>query len=98
MKRPVLISPEAEADIEEAYRWYEEKLGGLGADFLICLEDGMELIRTNPEMYPVVYRNIRRLLIRRFPYAIFYIVSENLITILAVFHGHRDPKEWRLRH
>jgi len=98
MKRPILIRPEAEADIEEGYRCYEEKLGGLGADFLECLENGMELIRNSPEMYPVVYRNIRRLLIRRFPYGIFYIASESLITILAVFHGRRDPKEWRSRH
>ncbi len=67
MKRPIQIRAEAEADIEEAYRWYEEKLGGLGADFLECLESGMELIRNSPEMYPVVYRNVRRLLIRRFP-------------------------------
>ena len=70
MKRPILITPEAEADIEEAYRWYEERLGGLGADFLGCLENGIESIRSNPETHPVVYRNVRRLLIRRFPYGI----------------------------
>ncbi len=68
MKRSILIRPEAEADIEEAYRWYEKKLDTLGADFLACLENGMESIRSNPEMYPVVYRNVRRLLIRRFSY------------------------------
>ena len=98
MKCPILIVPEAEADIEEAYRWYEKRLGGLGADFLECLEQGIESIRTNPGMYPVVHRKVRRLLIRRFPYGMFYIASESLITILAVFHGHRDPKEWKSRH
>lgn len=98
MKRPILIRPEAEADIEEAFRWYEEKLSGLGADFLEFLENGVERIADSPEIYPVVYRNVRRLLIRRFPYGIFYFASESLVTILAVFHGHRDPKGWKSRH
>ena len=98
MKRSILITPEAETDIEEAFRWYEEALRGLGAGFLECLEKGVESIRDNPEMFPIVYRNVRRLLVRRFPYGIFYIVSENLITILAVFHARRDPEEWKSRH
>jgi toxin ParE1/3/4 len=97
MKRRLLIRPEAEVEIEDAYRWYEEKCNGLGAEFLLCLEEGIERIRNNPEMYPVVYRNIRRLLIYRFPYAIFYNIQQNLIIVLAVFHGHRDPKEWKSR-
>ena len=80
MKRPILIRPEAEADIEEAFRWYEEKLSGLGADLLEFLENGMERTADSPEMYPVVYLNVRRPLISRFPYGIFYIASESLIT------------------
>jgi toxin ParE1/3/4 len=98
MMRQTLITPEAEADIEEAYRWYEERLEGLGVDFLDCLDNGIESIKNNPEMYPVVHGSLRRLLIRRFPYGIFYTISESLIMILAVFHGRRDPKEWESRH
>jgi len=45
----------------------------------------------------VVHRHIRRLLIRRFPYGIFYTTSKDLIIVLAVFHGHRDPKQWKSR-
>ena len=50
MKRQILIRPEAEAEIEEAYRWYEEKREGLGSDFILCVEEGIEKIRGNPEM------------------------------------------------
>jgi plasmid stabilization system protein ParE len=95
--RSLLIRPEAEADIEEAYRWYERQLGGLGSDFLLCVEEGLEKIQKNPEMWPVVHRNVRRLLIRRFPYGIFYTVGPVFTTVLAVFHGHRDPGVWRSR-
>jgi len=95
--RSLLIRPEAEADIEEAYHWYECQRSGLGSDFLLCVEEGLEKIQKDPEMYPVVHRNVRRLLIRRFPYGIFYITGPGLTTVLAVFHGHRDPKVWKSR-
>jgi toxin ParE1/3/4 len=97
MRRRVLIRPEAEAEIEEAYHWYEEQRGGLGADFLLCMEEGFEKIQNNADMYPVVHRNVRRLLIRRFPYGIFYIIQQDIVAVLAVFHGHRDPKQWKSR-
>ena len=98
MKRRALIRPEAEEEIEQAYRWYEEQREGLGADFLLCVEEGIEKIQRDPQAYPLVHRNIRRILIRRFPYGIFYRTLHDLIIILAVFHGHRDPKQWKSRN
>jgi toxin ParE1/3/4 len=46
----LLIRPEAEADIEEAYRWNERQRSGLGSDFLLCVEEGLDKIQKNPEM------------------------------------------------
>ncbi len=97
MKR-LLVRPEAEADIEETYHWYENRRNGLGSNFLLCIEEGLEKIRKNPEMYPVLHRDVRRLLIRRFPYGIFYTAKHDVTTILAVFHGRRDPKELKSRN
>lgn len=97
MKRQISIRPEAEIEIEEAYHWYEEQRDGLRSDFLLCVEEGLEKIRKTPDIYPIVHRNVRRLLIRRFPYGIFYTIRQDVITILAVFHGHRDPKHWKSR-
>jgi plasmid stabilization system protein ParE len=84
--RSLLIRPDAEVDIEEAYRWYERQRSGLGSDFLLCLEEGFAKTQKNPEMFPVVHRNVRRLLIRRFPYGIFYISGPSLTKVLAVLH------------
>ncbi len=98
MSYEVLIRPEAEAEIGEAYRWYEQQQDGLGSDFIVSLEEGMAKIIEGPERYPVVHRNVRRLLIRRFPYGIFYTIDQNLVVILAVFHGHRDPTAWKMRN
>jgi len=95
--RAILLFPEAEADVEGAYHWYERMRDGLGADFLLCVEEALEKISRDPIAYPVVHKDVRRTLIRRFPYGIFYVVEEQEIVVLAVFHGRRDPKQWQSR-
>jgi toxin ParE1/3/4 len=51
----------------------------------------------NPYLYPVVHRDTRRALIRRFPFAIFYRIEPDALVIIAVMHGSRHPKRWRMR-
>jgi len=97
MRRRIVIRPEAEGDLEEAYRWYEEQVPGLGSDFLLCFEEGLAKIERLPQGYPAVRKDIRRLLIRRFPYGIFYLLVEDSIIVLGVFHARRDPKQWATR-
>lgn len=93
----VIIRPEAEEDIKEAFQWYDKKHIELGKDFLHCVEEGIKKIRNNPQLYPIVYRNIRRILIRRFPFCIFFIETPDKLVILAVIHGRRNPKRWKER-
>ncbi len=47
--------------------------------------------------YPLVHKELRRMLIRRFPYGLFYLMEEGMIVLLAVFHARRDPKQWQSR-
>lgn len=84
MKVTIIIRPEAERDIENAFIRYEEKRAGLGADFLLCVEAGLAKIQRHPEMYPVVHKNIRRILIQRFPYGIFYLKDQTAVVVLSV--------------
>ncbi len=56
MTRLLLFRAEAEAEMEHAYRWYEERREGLGADFLLCVEEAVEKIRRDPELYPAVHK------------------------------------------
>jgi plasmid stabilization system protein ParE len=81
----------------EAYRWYEEQRTGLGADFVSCVEEGLAKIRTAPEAYPIVHKKVRRLLIKRFPYGVFYVVEQTRLIVLAVLHERRDPEVWKSR-
>lgn len=97
MTYDLVIRPEAEADISDAYRWYEDQREGLGADFLLCIEEAMDSIKRNPRQYPKIHKDIRRAFIRRFPYDIFYLVEDDRIVVLAVFHVRWDPQRWQTR-
>ena len=61
-----VIAPEADQDIAEAYAWYESRQVGLGEEFLNCVDACVEGTLRSPEMYPVVYKDYRRALVRRF--------------------------------
>jgi toxin ParE1/3/4 len=97
MSYSLLVRPEAEADLEEAARWYERQREGLGADFLLCVDEVLAKISRSPLVYPVVHKDVRRGMIRRFPYGIFYRLVENYIVVMAVFHARRDPRRWQSR-
>jgi plasmid stabilization system protein ParE len=93
----LIISPEAELDIQDAFEWYEQRSSGLGSEFVRAVDSCFALIGRNPLAYPLVYRQVRRVLIRRFPYGVMYLVEEDVITIIACFHVKRDPKQWQDR-
>lgn len=97
MKRTLIIRPEAERDLAEAHDWYESKVTGLGSDFLLRIEAALSSILRTPEIYPLVHKNVRRALIRRFPYGVFYLVEEAKIVVIAVMHARRDPETSRSR-
>ena len=87
----------AEADIGDAHAWYRERGHELGDQFLQALDECLESIRRNPLVYPAVHGEIRRALLRKFPYCVFHIVAESDIVVLGCLHGHRDPRIWRGR-
>ena len=96
--REVVFRPEAREDLADAYRWYEDKRVGLGDEFLLVVDAAIEQVRRAPDEHSVVHRDVRRVLTRRFPYGLFYVIEVERIVVLAVFHGRRDPKSVRKRH
>lgn len=93
----LIIRPEAEAELADAFEWYERHAAGLGDDFLLAIDRVVDSIVGNPFQYPVLYRNLRRALIRRFPYQVLFLVGSDTISVIAVFHGARDPRRWQHR-
>jgi toxin ParE1/3/4 len=93
----IKISPEAELDLEDAYKWYESQVNQLGSEFIRVVDKNLTSIQQNPLAYPIIYRNVRRKLLPRFPYGLFYIIQDNIIFVLACFHVKRDPQQWKRR-
>ena len=97
MRMTLVFRSEASAEVQEAYDWYEAQRKGLGTEFRDELQETLDRILVNPNQYPAVHRNVRRALMRRFPYGVFYVVEAQRTVVLAVFHARRDPTGWRSR-
>jgi toxin ParE1/3/4 len=94
-KYHLLLTPESITDIRESFMWNDEKSEGLGNRFLLSIEAGFSSILRYPLHYPKIYKNVHRYLIKRFPYAILYIIDKNTIAIISVIHLSRDPNYWK---
>lgn len=97
MTLPVVLSPEAQTDYDEAFDWYEMRQRGLGVRFATAVERVFNSIAAMPNMHAVVYKNLRKAVVRTFPYSIFYQVEPNQVLVVSVFHGRRDPSIWQGR-
>ena len=89
--------PSAAKDLEEAAEWYEAKQSDLGDEFLEAVRVVLSAIVENPKQFPVLYRNTRRALVRRFPYGIYFRAISNRALIVACMHGRRRPTRWQSR-
>jgi plasmid stabilization system protein ParE len=97
MTARLVVRPAAEADIADAALWYEQRASGLGTEFLRALDVSFAEIARMPERFPVVCEDCRRALLRRFPYAVYFVASPGLVSVVACMHASRDPRQWEER-
>jgi plasmid stabilization system protein ParE len=90
--RSLAFTSRAADDVEEAYKWYESQEVGLGAEFESSLAAVLRLVREMPEAGPIVHRGVRRLLLERFPYSLYYRLTDSTIEVRACLHQRRNPK------
>jgi plasmid stabilization system protein ParE len=90
----VVLLPEAEADVTDAAAWYESQRerAGLGREFLQEFRAATEKLRRDPLLFQAVFAPIRRILLRRFPFAVFYEVVGREVVVLTCAHTSRDPE------
>lgn len=93
----VRLREEAEDDLAEASSWYERQLPGLGKEFLDTVLTSLEFISENPNQYPEIHKNVKRALLPRFPFGIYYRIEDKFILVFAVMHGSRNPRRWQNR-
>jgi plasmid stabilization system protein ParE len=90
----LLLTPAAERDLADAIEWYEAARPGLSCDFRLAVEATLNRIVNHPEGYAVTAHGLRRALLSRFSYAIFYRRRETVIQVVGILHTSRDPRIW----
>lgn len=90
--------PEADEEFNEAIDYYENNEPGLGYDFSIEVHSSIQNIVNFPTAWPGLQDDIRRCLVKRFPYGVVYSIEQNGIFILAIMHLRRHPDYWKNRH
>jgi toxin ParE1/3/4 len=91
------FSPRALRETGEAQAWYEAQSPGLGEEFVAALELQLKRLEQAPLLYAEVIPGVRRALLPRFPYGVFYVVRGDLVHVLAVLHDARNPQRWPQR-
>jgi plasmid stabilization system protein ParE len=94
---PVILRPDAEADVRDVYAYLEEARAGLGEQFAARLQDVLERIEAMPTTFGIVWHDVRAIRLRKFRYVVYYIVTAERVEVLAVMHGSRDQSSWQVR-
>jgi toxin ParE1/3/4 len=97
MIRRLIIRGEAEADISKAALWYQDQRAGLGEEFIAEVHAAIASAAVNPRKYRRLRRRpeVRRVLIRRFPYRLFFVLRPDAVVVFRVLHGARHEREWK---
>jgi plasmid stabilization system protein ParE len=93
----LVVRPQARTELLDVRRWYEDQRAGLGAEFAREADRALSLLGQTPEAFQRVHRDIRRIRLHRFPYAIYFRVLEDGVVVLAFMHARRHPRRWQSR-
>ena len=94
MALPVVYRRKVGRDLAGGYAWYNGQRNGFGEEFLVAVDAAFDTIEHFPEVFARVHGEVRRAIVSRFPYAVFYRVETKRVVVLAVIHTARDPKVW----
>jgi toxin ParE1/3/4 len=89
--------PEAELELYEAAAFYEAGVTGLGRDFSGEVERVVNILLEHPELGAQVDKDLRHFVLRRFPFSVVYAVAGQVVSIVAIAHGSREPEYWKNR-
>ena len=97
MSRPLIVRPKAETDIRDTRDAYESIRPGLGDQFAFRVRQVLERIEAMPELYGVVWQDVRAARLRQFRHVVYYVAFADRVEVLAVMHGARDAPAWQAR-
>jgi len=95
MSLPVVLRDEAQAEFDDAFDYYERQRPGLGIAFVARVQEVFDRIRINPQLHAIIFADVRKAVVAKFPYCVFYRAEPARVQVIAVFHSSRDPAIWQ---
>ena len=97
MKRGLVLRRVAEKEFSDSIARYEGERKVLGEEFRAAIEGYFQGIADNPERFPRVRGEVRRAVVRRFPFVIHFLIENERIVVLSVFQTSRQPEQLKSR-
>ena len=97
MNRIAFFTDQAKQDLAESRDWYEAEVDGLGYDLVDEVRKAVNRVESNAEQFAIEHRDARICPVKRFPFLVVFRIKGQQVEILALMHGHRDPKAWMKR-
>ena len=94
MSLPVVYRRKVGRDLAGGYVWYNGQRDGLGEEFLAAVNTAFDTVARFPDIFARVHGEVRRAVVSRFPFAVFYRIEAKRVVVLTVLHTARDPKVW----
>ncbi len=88
----VVVGPRARRDVERAALWYARYRAGLDDEFVDAGAGTLAALAAGPERYAAAYRDLRRVSVDRFPYALTFRIRGDAVRVVACTHYRRDPR------
>jgi plasmid stabilization system protein ParE len=93
----IVWRPEAEIQMEEAFETLQAVQEQLAQSFVSIVDAKLQLLSVNSKIHQKVFGDVRRAVLKKFSYAIYYCVEGNDMVVISVFQGKRDPRIWQDR-
>lgn len=94
MVRSSRYHPRFDFDVLNAAQWYDERQPNLGADFVVRVRKAIDQLMADPERRASSDYGVRYWPLERFPYVVFYDLTESEVLILGVMHTSQEPQKW----
>ena len=91
------LSDEAEDDFDKSYEFYIEDNPKVADTFFKQVNLGFENIKINPKSFPIAHKDVRKYVVKKFPFVIYYRIIDTIIQVIAIFHTSRNPEIWNER-
>jgi len=91
------LSDEAEVDFDKSYEFYYEESPKVADTFFKRISLGFENIKQSPNTFPIAHKDVRKYVVKKFPFVIYYRIIDTVIQVIAIFHTSRNPEIWNER-